>query len=288
MRETLCSNDAAPQRLFYPTDAVGLAAAVRRQSVRALDWRLGWGDAFTHYGIGRVDEFLAQRAGTTQDAFRKTFCEASRLNFNPRGTHFDAFVARFFECALLGHPAAPSEYALGLSVSRLSATTCSASPKATARLAAAIYDREHQRSIIDSVYSAYEDYFVSAIQRFGERYLNDLQTPCWDKFRHDIGSMLIRFRDPFLANECEWIAIALIGPQTSDIDIKFEIIGNRFVPTVALDLRSEIDCERGACAIDTIVTGPSLPYEPTREVLQAFLARTATGKIRIQSQSPAD
>lgn len=281
LRHPLNVNRALPQRLYYPTDAHGLAATVRGQALRALDWRLGWGDPLVRYGVDLVEEFLDQHQCAAADPLREEFRGAARANFSPRGTHFDGFVARLFACPDAGQATSTSGYALGFSVENMTACAGAGHPDLGIRLEAAIYSREQQLAIVGRLYQSYEDYFVAAVQRFGQRHRDDLLIPCWDKFRHDIGSVLMRFRDPALGKEREWIALAVGRRTRTDDGIGFEIVDNRLVPAVALDIGARLDGARRPSALDVIVIGASLPFEPTREVLQAFLARHAAARVRI-------
>ncbi len=168
--------------------------------MRAFDWRTGWGGAPARYGVQLVEDFLGQPPPASTDPLRALFRSETLANFNPRGSHFDGFVARLSECA--GPPGANPLV-----------TTSVTQPRT--RLLKAIYSREQQLAIVHTLYRSSEDYFLSAVQRFGEHYRSDLLTPCWDKFRHMIGTWLMRFRDPASVDEREWIAIVLASPHGS-------------------------------------------------------------------------
>lgn len=260
-----------PTCLFYPVDAAGLDVAVRSRTLPAHDWRLGHDPSLVRYGVELVEAFLAARQAISTTPLREQFCRATRTNFNPRGTHFDGFIARLFEdggaCAAASHPG----YALGVRVAGL-----------PVRLGQALYAPAHQLSIVASIYQACEDYFVYAVERFGEHYCMDLLTPCWDTFRHVIGPLLFRFRPPALAAEREWIALALALPQPGKDPVIFTIADNRLVPGVALSF--------GAQTLAAIVVGIGDAFDATREVLLAYLSRQGmhgVGIIRTAESSGA-
>lgn len=279
----LAANPAMPQRLFHLTDAAGLEVAVRSGTLRAPDWRLGCKEPLVRYGVELVEAFLGQRQGATADSLREEFRRATLANFNPRGTHFDGFVARLFECAEAREPASFPGYAIGLSVANLPIRTSASEPGTSMQLLRAIYSREQQLAIVQTIYQSYEDYFVSTVDRFGEQNRTQLLTPCWDKFRHDIGTFLMRFRNPASFQEREWIAIALARPHQEEEPVVFEIVDNRLVPSVALDIGGSPDSCRRKLPLDVIAIGASLPFESTREALSAFLSRNGVHGITIMA-----
>lgn len=255
-----------PAHLFHLVDAAGIDSVVRRRTLPALDWRLGHDAALVGYGVELVTDFLTARQNQAMDALREQFRSAALANFNPRGTHFDGFVARLFERIDAADPATFPGYALGLSVGALSRFA----------LQRAIYSRAQQLAIVESVYQRCEDYFVSAVQRFGERHSAELLPPCWDKFRRNIGTFLMRFRCPSRVNEGEWIALAIISRVQQNKDaVTFQIVDNCLVPTFVCDIA-------GSLAI--IAIGASLPFATTREALLAYLGRNRMSGVAIVSQ----
>lgn len=277
----LAVNPAMPQRLYHLADAAGVEALVRSGTLRALDWRLGWNEPLVRYGVETVEAFLDQRQDATTDALREEFRRQAKANFNPSGTHFDGFVARLFECADACEPASCPGYALGLSVANLATRSSASEAGASMQLLKAIYSREQQMTIVQALYQSYEDYFVSAVRRFGEQNRAQLLTPCWDKFRHDIGSFLMRFRNPASFREREWIAIALARPHQEEDPVMFEIVGNRLVPLVALDIGGPPASGNRTQPLDLIAIGASLPLASTREALSAFLSRNGVHGVAI-------
>jgi hypothetical protein len=159
------------------------------------------------------------------------------------------------------------------------------------RLLSAIYSHERQLSIVQTLYQRYEDYFISAVQRFGEQHGDELLPICWDKFRYEIGAFLMRFRDPSLHREREWIALALsdTGAEPDHDQVVFEVVENRLVPAVVLDIRGPMVNGR-TLPLDVIAIGPSLPFESTREALSAYLRFNRTGDVAIVAcgQGPCD
>jgi hypothetical protein len=281
IRHQLPANPAMPQRLYYPANAAGLEAVVRSGTLRALDWRLGCEEALVRYGIEVVEAFLGQRQGATADPLREQFRSETLANFHPRGTHFDGFVARLFERAGATEPAFFPGYALGLSVANLPIRTSANAPGTSMRLFKAIYSREQQLAIVQTIYQACEDYFVSTVHRFGEQNRSQLLTPCWDKFRRDIGTVLMQFRNPASFQEREWIAIALTRPHQEEDPVVFEVVGNRLVPSVALDIGWPPGAGSRKLPLDVIAIGPSLQFESTREALSAFLSRNRVHGVSI-------
>jgi hypothetical protein len=253
-----------PQRLFHVTDAAGVETLVRSRALRALDWRLGWDGALVRYGVKLVETFLHQRTDATADPLREQFRRATLANFNPCGSHFDGFVARLFERAEPRNQMSFPGYAIGFAAARAGDGM---------QLLPAIYSHEQQLAIVQTLYRRSEDYFVSAVHRFGEQHRTELLTPCWDKFRQGIGTCLMRFRAPASCHEREWIAIALGATAQADDAIDFVVIDNRLAPVVAIDI--------GALPLDVIAIGAALPFESTREALSAFLRRQRTHGVAI-------
>ena len=277
----LPANPAMPQRLYYPVNAAGIEAIVRSGTLRALDWRLGCDEALVRYGVGVVEAFLDKRQGATADSLREEFRCETLANFCPSGTHFDGFVVRLFEHTEPTDPVSFPGYALGLSVANLPIRTIANAPGTSIQLLKAIYSREQQLAIVQTIYQSYEDYFVSTVRRFGEQNRTQLLTPCWDKFRRDIGTVLMRFRNPASFQECEWIATALTRPHQEEDLVVFEIVDNRLVPSVALDISVPPDGGRRKLPFDVIAIGASLPFESTREALSAFLSRNRVHGVTI-------
>lgn len=273
----LAAEPALPQRLYHLADAAGIEALVCTGTLRALDWRLGWDEPLVRYGVELVEAFLGERPPGPADALREEFRRETLANFNPSGTHFDGFVARLFEKADAREPS--PGYALGLRVVDLPARTSASEPGASMQLLRAIYSREQQLTIVQALYQAYEDYFVSAVQRFGEQNRTQLLTPCWDKFRYDVGTFLMRFRNPGLFPQQEWIALALAGPHQEKDPVAFGIVDNRLVPSVALDICGP--AAKRKLALDVIAVGAALPFESTREALSAFLGRNRVHGVAI-------
>jgi hypothetical protein len=260
-QQSMPGDAPVPRRLFHAADAAGVETVVRRRALRALDWRLGWDGPLVRYGVELVETFLHQRADATADPLREQFRRATLLNFNPCGSHFDGFVARLFECA---EPQSLPGYAIGFAAAHAGASM---------QLLPAIYSHEQQLAIVQMLYQCCEDYFVSAVHRFGEQHRTELLTPCWDKFRQCIGACLMRFRAPAACHEREWIALALGAAAQADDAIGFVVVDNRLVPVVAIDI--------GALPLDVIAIGAALPFESTREALSAFLRRQRTHGVAI-------
>ena len=234
---------------------------VRTRTLPACDWRLGHDPALVRYGVELVEQFLAASREASSAPLRREFRCATLANFNPRGVHFDGFVVRLFEHADAIAPAATG-YALGMRIADL-----------PVELSRAIDGPARQRAIVASIYQACEDYFVRAVERFGDRYRHDLLTPCWDTFRHEIGPLLLRFRPPSSAEQCEWVALARSLPLTDPDPITFPIVQNRLVPTAAIPI--------GARTLETIAIGTTVPFETTSEALHAYLHRQGMHRIAI-------
>ena len=81
----------------------------------------------------------------------------------------------------------------------------------------------------------------------------------------------MRFRNPASFEEREWIALALTRPHQEQDPVVFEIVDNRLVPSVALNIGGPPDRGRRKLPLDVIAIGTSLPFEATREALSAFL-----------------
>ena len=234
VQHQVASNPAMSQRLFYRTDAAGRGAAVRNRTLRAVDWRRGCEPSLVRYGAELVEAFLGEPQGAPVDWRREQFRHATLTNFNPSGTHFDGFVARLFECAQA--PASLPCHAFELCVAHLPVRASASDSGKSMQLLSAIYSHEQQFAIVRTIYQTYEDYFVSTVDRFGAQDPTRFLTSCWDKFRHDIGTFLMRFRHPASFEEREWIAIALVRPHQEAEPVVFEMIDNRLVPSVAFEI----------------------------------------------------
>lgn len=288
--EQVYTDGPVPQRLYHLADAAGMEGFFRHGTVRALDWRLGWGGSLVRYGVELVEEFLEQPGTGKTEALREEFRQATRKNFHPRGSHFDGFVFRLYDTSEAQVHSTFPGYLLGLSTAALPGPMQPTSQRAM-RLLSAIYSHERQVSILQTLYRRYEDYFVSAVQRFGERHGDELLPICWDKFRYEIGTFLMRFRDPGLHREREWIALTLSGKDAEpDHDpVVFEVVENRLVPAVVLDIRGPTVNGR-TLPLDVIAIGPSVPFDSTREALSAYLRFNRIGDVAIVAcgQGPRD
>jgi hypothetical protein len=275
-----------PGRLFYPCDAVELDSVVRRGAVRALDWRLGLDGILAHYGVELARSCLRAACAAPENGLRGEFRQYVLAHFDPRGTHFDGFVTRLFDMGedVYARAGLPS-YALGLTSAALAAPRTAGSPAAM-RLYCAIYSSEKQRGIVQALHRRYEDYFVNTVARFGERHVEDLLPACTDRFRCDIGTFLMRFREPGSCHEREWIAIALASSDGDANPIQFDIRENRFVPVAALNIADPPVDGRRRLPIDVVAIGASLPAEPTREVLRAYLRRHGLAQVAVEGVNP--
>lgn len=274
----------APEQLFHRTDAAGLQALVRDQALPALHSRLGWADTVTGYGIDLVQAFLEFRAATSQTDASAEFCAALQANFNPRGSFFDCFLARLFEDEY--GPDRQGEltpgYALALSTGHMALRAEQRHEGATVLLQQAIYLRRQQLDIIGRLYATYESFYARALRRYRIAGQDTLLAPCWDMFRRDIAELLPRFRCPSRQHEKEWLAIALTGPDQDDDSVVFEIIDNRPVPTVKMDISRPGHNGRRVLPLHSLIIGNTLPYQITREALQVFLSRNKAPFVAIR------
>lgn len=230
------------------------------------------------YGVELVKTFLDTISDEITDPLRIEFHRTLSVNFHPRGTHFDGFVARLYEFDVAIEPALFPGYAIGLRIADLPIRAQSDEREMSIRLERTVDCRDQQLQIVTTLYQAYEDLFVSAAQRFGESHRDALLTPCWDKFRHHIGLYLMRFRDPVEAKHREWIAIALTRNDEREDSIAFEVIDNRIVPLTALPLTRANSL---ALPIDSVIVGAALPFEITKESLTAFLRHHGIFRVDI-------
>lgn len=261
---------ALPAQLYHFTDAAGIEAFVRHGNLRALDWRLGWDGPLVQYGIDLVNTFFGMRAQPGKEPLRAQFCRDVAAHFNPHGTHFDGFITRLFDTSKTDVAGPASDYALGLSTAALPVRTAHNTAHARILLLSAIYPRDEQLSVVQALYQRYEDYFVSAVERFGDRYRDDLLFTCRDRFRHDIGTFLMRFRDPVSRYQGEWIAIALALPDDNDERIEFNVVNNRLLPVVSIDVIKRVDTKR-QLPLSSIAVSASLPFASTQEALLAYM-----------------
>ena len=260
-----------PRRLFYPCDAAELDAVMRSSAIPAIDWRLGWDGPLVQYGVGLVWSFLDEASDVPDDALRRRLRDDVRTHFDPRGAHFDGFVIRLFDVGSGTPRDGFPGYALGMPGNALAARDGTAPGQGTMRLASAIYSSERQRAIVRALYRRYEDYLITAIERFGQGCADDVSSSCTDRFRRDIGRYLMRFRDPGLSREREWIALSLAAADGRPQAVRFDIRANRLVPAVAIDIAAPGLPRRRRSLIDLIAVGPSLPGGSTRETLEAYL-----------------
>jgi hypothetical protein len=273
----------APQQLFHRTDAAGLQALVTDQALPALHSRLGWADAVTGYGIDLVHAFLEFRAATSQTRASADFCAALRVNFQPRGSYFDCFLARLFETADgLDRQGEPGPgYALALSTGQMALRAEQRHEGATVLLQQAIYSRRQQLGIIGRLYATYESFYTRTLRRYRIAGHDTLLAPCWDMFRRDIAEFLPRFRCPSRQHEREWLAIALTGPDQDEDGVVFDVFDNRLVPAVKMDISRPGRNGHRALPLHSLVIGAALPYEITREALQVFLSRNKAPFVAI-------
>jgi hypothetical protein len=260
-----------PRRLFYPCDAPELDAVMRSRTIPAIDWRLGWDGPLVQYGVELVRSHLEGASGEADNGLRTRFRDDVRTYFDPRGTHFDGFVTRLFDIGSGSPQDGFPGYALGMAGDALAARDRTAASHGTVRLASAIYSSERQHAIVQALYRRYEDYLITAVERFGESCADDVSSSCTDRFRRDIGCYIMRFRDPGLSGEREWIALALAAADGRGQPLWFDIRANRLVPAVALDIAAHGLPRRRRSLIDVIAVGPSLPAASTRESLEAYL-----------------
>lgn len=230
------------------------------------------------YGVELVKTFLDTTPDEVTDPLRIEFRRTLSANFHPRGTHFDGFVARLYEFDDAFEPASFPGYAIGLRVADLPIRAQSDEREMSIRLERTVDCRDQQLQIVKTLYQAYEDFFVSAAQRFGESHRDALLPSCWDKFRHHIGLYLMRFRDPAKLQHPEWIAIALTRNDEHEDSIAFEVIDNRIVPLTTLPLTRANSI---ALQIDSVKVGAALPFEITKESLTAFLRHHGIFRVDI-------
>lgn len=283
LQSALNPANSAPQQLFHFTDAAGLERLVKEQALHALHSRLGWGDDVAGYGIDLVRSFLQFRAMTSQPGASAEFCAALLANFNPRGHHFDCFLTRLFENGdgPDGLGDSGQGYALGLATGHMALRAEQRHQGASVLLQQAIYTREQQLAVVERLYASYESFYARSLRRHGEASRETILTPCWDMFRRDIGDFLPRFRCPARSHEKEWLAIALYGPNQEDDGVFFDIVDNRLVPAVMLDISRPARDGSRALQLHSLVIGNALPYEITKESLQIFLSRNKTPFVRI-------
>jgi hypothetical protein len=260
-----------PRRLFYPCDALELDAVMRSRTITAIDWRLGWDGPLVQYGVELVRSHLDGASGEADNGLRRRFRDDVCTHFDPRGTHFDGFVTRLFDIGSGSPQHGFPGYALGMPGDALVARDGTAAGQGTVRLASAIYSSERQRAIVQALYRRYEDYLITAVERFGEGCADDVSSSCTDRFRRDIGHYMMRFRDPGLSREREWIALAVAAADGRPQPLRFDIRANRLVPIVALDITAPNVTRRKRSLIDLIAVGPSLPAGSTRASLEAYL-----------------
>lgn len=260
-----------PRRLFYPCDAAELDAVMRSRTIAAMDWRLGWDGPLVQYGVDLVRSHLEEASGKADHGLRRRFRDDLCTHFNPRGTHFDGFVIRLFDLGGSSPRHGFPGYALGMPGDALAAHDSTAAGQGAVRLASAMYSSQRQRAIVQALYRRYEDYLVTAVERFGESCAEDVSSSCIDRFRRDIGGAMMRFRDPGLSGEREWIALALAAAGGPPQALRFELRANRLVPALALDIAAHGLRRRRRSLVDVIAVGPSLPAASTRESLEAYL-----------------
>jgi hypothetical protein len=250
---------------------------VRSGALRAIDWRLGWDGSLVGYGVELILSLLQTQSDLSGEGLRRRFRDHVLTHFNPRGTHFDGFVARLFDIGGADAHCTVGGYALGLSSATLPVQPHAGGPPGGMRLHSTIYAIERQCAIVQTLYRRYEDYLFRAVERFGERHIDDFMSACTDQFRHDIGYLVMRFRGPAAAHEREWIAIVLASayrkPGQDADPVRFDILNNRLVPVVALDIAEPGADGRRRPAVEVIAIGVSLPAESTREALKAYLRR---------------
>lgn len=286
----LAAPAAAVNALYQFTDATGLARLVNDGTLQAWHARLGWHDDVLAYGIALARSVLAaELAGCTDDLSRR-FCRAVIENFNPRGTHFDYFAARLYQDT--GASTWPGSggpgYAVGLRTADLPTRSVAPDRPARMQLQPVIYAADEQHHIVRTLHAAYRVYFATAVERFGERAAQQMLVSCCDMFRHDIGTFLIRLRDPALVGEDEWIAIALArSDQCGNDGVLFDMVDNRFAPYVAIDITKPARDGARRLPLASIVVDSSLPPDTAAEGLRAFLGKCRAGPVVVRHAAVA-
>ena len=161
--------------------------------------------------------------------------------------------------------------------------SASGEPSASVLLQPAISSETIQARMIEALYTRYERYFLHCVDRFGDRNARELMMRCLDALRRELGALLMRFRKPVAVADEEWIAIALGQASRSEDTVYVDVVDGQFAPSVMISLCTHAPGQRPRLAINEITVAPHLPFETTRETLQA---RLQAGKSYTMTRAP--
>ena len=261
-----------PVRLYHLVDAVELDALLRTGVMQAWHSRLAAHVAVAPYGVSFVTQWLQQQSDRKPAGLQRIFLDAVIQGLNPCGTYFDCFLTRLYAIAIQpGLTTSKTTFSVGLRCAHLPCTTGLADSRATMLLQSAIYDEVIQRAIVDALFNRYAAYFGSTVERFGQTNATDLLLRCVDSLRRDLGAVMVRFRQPELRTQHEWLAIALCAHGHRDKDIRFDVVHGQFAPSVSVDICDDTGRQPACLAIDEIAINSPIPFALCQENLLARL-----------------
>lgn len=222
---------AVPALLYALCDAQELQSAVQAQAWPAVDSRFAGAAALDAYAAPFAVACFTRRLRDARGSLQREFAAELIRNFTPCGSQFDHYIARLYangEQALAAAPDARA-YAVGLKTRELGMSAPGQLPRRAFAVHAAIYDANAQREVLDRIYDCFLGYYEQAVDRFGAHNREDVLASCWGAVRHAAGRVLPRLRNPDLAGQQEWVALAPLLPPAG-----FTVSGNMFVPWLAL------------------------------------------------------
>ncbi|NML59886.1 hypothetical protein HHL21_02065 [Massilia sp. RP-1-19] len=266
---------AVPPALLYRLcDAPGLQAAVQAQAWPAVDARFAGAASPDAYAVPFARSYIDERLRSAENPAQREFAGELIRNFTPCGSQFDHYLARLYANgeAALGDASDGSVYAVGMRTNDLNLSAPGQLPRRAFRAQAAIYDGQAQRAALDRIYDCFLGYYEQSAERFGAHNNDDVLPSCWGALRQATGRLLPRLRDPGLASQREWVAVAPLRPPAG-----FAVSGNVLVPSIPL--RSHL---RGAHPLpfEQVLVHPALSGIAADVGLRAFLrAKTLPSRV---------
>jgi hypothetical protein len=250
---------ALPDLLYYTTDAVGLSDMVTKRALPAPYSSSPCLEGVLSYGFDFLKTFLHIRlANPAIGSEQRQFAEAVLKNFNPRSGVFSAFYVRLTEVVRppLGASRARNGYAVGFETRHMDLRVGNSDRPACMSIGKAIYRLDEQSRTVESIYGAYESYFLDAIARFGLRNMPSYLGHCWGHLFESLAAPLALFRHPSHEADQEWLATALdprAPEQRNNDNIFVRVEQNDFVPYVLVAIPMRHNKARPSLPIREIV-----------------------------------
>jgi hypothetical protein len=199
-------DEVIPRVFSHPADVDALCVALDKGALRAVHSRSAADAALEAYALPFVLNWLTEKQRNASTGPQKAFADEIATNLHPAGSYFDRYMARFFE-----DPSAALAFsgAIVAVVVRTTDLLGSTKPRTNGfSVNSAIYEAATQRRLLDLHYERFQEYYVAAIDRFGQRHSETVLPSCCDALRATLGPLMLRLREPRRAGEREWLAVA--------------------------------------------------------------------------------